>query len=302
MYCMVEGVWICHNTILIFLRTELTNYRIFIRSTAEHMRDRLLSILSESGRSVHAMSENLEQGAAEMQMNVAFVVDTPGKDDATHDATIRVAPLFNDTSLKKEASIAPEGDAAGAEGGRPWDFSNRRVLVQGVVKFHDVKRVTKEVNKWMEEINAERTDAPLAFDKIKKPPNGGWMVVTMQTEAMVLPFIDFINGTGIITKRGNKMLAKLAVDDSGGDERDAVGKRSAREDDDNDGQPSKRQRKAIDGDEVQNARRPITEEEIKYKITPLWKLSPQEQLDTKMKQMIKKCAMKIMNEIKTKFR
>jgi hypothetical protein len=34
-----------------------------------------------------------------------------------------------------------------AKNDRPWDFSNRKVMVQGVDKFHDVKTATKMLHK-----------------------------------------------------------------------------------------------------------------------------------------------------------
>jgi hypothetical protein len=266
------------------------------------------------------MNDSPSSDAVDVPVEAAAHTDTPagnGHDDADmqdegearqFDSTVKeesddaaVAGVKCGSSLgDADETIATRNKLADAasEDTRPWDFSNRKVMVQGVLKFHDVKTVTKMVKKWLEDINA-KTDAPLAFDKIKKPPKGTWMLITMQTEVMLQPFIDYINSNDIRNKRGEKFVAKLAVDDSG--DKDNLGKRSSR-DNDNDDQPLKRQRKAMDGAELQNARRPITEEEIKDKITPLWKLSPAEQLDTKMKEMIKKCAMKIVQEIKAKFR
>lgn len=200
-------------------------------------------------------------------------------------ATDNSATLASKQETKEEPTIVEDG-------ARPWDFSSRKVMVQGVNKFHDVKTLTKIVNKWLEDIKST-TDVSLAYDKIKKPPKETWMVVTMQAEAMVQPFIDYICTNEIQNKRGGKLFAKLALNESR--DNDNRGKRTSRDDHGDEDQTSKRQR-------VQHARRPITDEELKNKITPLWKLSPEEQLDTKMKEMIKKCAMKIMNEIKIKFR
>jgi hypothetical protein len=192
-------------------------------------------------------------------------------------------------------------------------------MVQGMNKFHDVKAVTKDLNKWLNDLNSQKKSDDdtelIAFDRIKKPPKGNWMVITFKAESMIQPFVNYINSNPqFYSRKGSKLFAKPAV----GDDSDARGesdahvrndKRSIGGDDGEGGNDngrsepgSKRQRKMLDGAEVQNARRPITEEEMKDKVTPLWRLPAEEQLDMKMKEMIKKCAMKIVQELKHKFR
>jgi hypothetical protein len=231
---------------------------------------------------------------------------------ASNETTSVVSPP---TSEPQEKSVVDKATV-----GRPWDYSNRKVMVQGINKFHDVKAVTKDLNKWLNDLNSQKKSDDddtelIAFDRIKKPPKGNWMVITFKAESMIQPFINYINtNPELYSRRGNKLFAKPAI----GDDNDARGESDARPrnnkrsvgGDDVDGgigtgrneQASKRQRKMLDGAEVQNARRPITEEEMKDKVTPLWRLPAEEQLDVKMKEMIKKCAMKIVQELKQKFR
>lgn len=276
---------------------------------------------------------NVSAFADDTQQNKAVSTLTEPSSVEPRSAT----PPPTDGNEPRSEATSTDGAAAmdtTAPDARPWDFSNRKVMVIGVTKFHDVKTVTKMVNKWLEDMNTtntntttakQTTDTPkvMAFDKIKKPPQGTWMVVTMQTEAMVQPLIDYINNNNneIRNKRGEKLTAKLVLDDDAGGDDDnnfnnnrGSRKRRGFDDDhdnggggggggDNNNKPqSKRQRNTADGAVVQNARRPITVEELKDKVTPLWKLTTQEQLDQKMKLMIKKCAMKIIQEIKLKFR
>jgi hypothetical protein len=260
--------------------------------------------------------------------------------DETNDATLaesssHLADVPSETMEVDESGIASNGTASlvsppaaepqetsvvdKATVGRPWDYSNRKVMVQGINKFHDVKAVTKDLNKWLNDLNSQKKSDDgtelIAFDRIKKPPKGNWMVITFKAESMIQPFINFINtNPQLYSRRGNKLFAKPAVGDDSdtrgeSDVRPRNDKRSVGGDDVDGGidngrneQASKRQRKMLDGAEVLNARRPISEEEMKDKVTPLWRLPAEEQVDMKMKEMIKKCAMKIVQELKQKFR
>jgi hypothetical protein len=200
-------------------------------------------------------------------------------------------------------------DVTGGTKVRPWDFSNRKVIVQGVDKFHDVKTATKMVQKWLE-IKPE-VQVQFSIDKIKKPPKSTWMTITLQSETMVQPFIDYINSNSIRNRKGNKIFAKLQTTSA---DHDREHKRDRAVDDDDvalvdhcetdKAQFKRPRREGTSKKEVDTAlaRRPIHVDELKDRIIPLWKLSSEEQLQFKMKEMIKKCAMKIINEIKSKFR
>ena len=227
---------------------------------------------------------------------------------------------------------------AGTQNDRPWDFSNRKVVVQGVDKFHDVKTATKMVQKWLDTTSTSTT-APSAsttttntslfvIDKIKKPPKSNWLLVTLQNEAMVQPFIEFINTSNIKSRKGNNVFAKVQQQQSNHNDDDENNNNHGRDrrrrhrDDDGEEENSgalneddmgdaatntnshKRPRRSIQDEFNKTARRPISKEELYNKIIPLWNMSSSstEQAQYKMKEMIKKCAMKIIVEIKNKFR
>ena len=170
------------------------------------------------------------------------------------------------------------------------DHSNRRVIVQNVLKFEDTKGMTKTVNKWVIQMKETMPDVAVEVDKVKKPPKANWTVVTLKKESMCQPFIDFINESDLVNKRGFHLVAKSALDQ----------KRPAENMESDRFVPSKRQRMQSETDAP--ARRAVTEEEIKDKITPLWRLSVEEQQDVKMKELIRKCTMKIVKDIKSRTR
>ena len=46
----------------------------------------------------------------------------------------------------------------------------------------------------------------------------------------------------------------------------------------------------------------LSNDEVRDKMTPLWRMSYEEQLNSKAKEMVNKCSKKIIKEIKGKFR
>ena len=196
---------------------------------------------------------------------------------------------------------------------RPWDFTNRKVIIQGVDKYHDVKTATKMLHKWLDSAKT-KPSSPFEIDKLKKPPKSNWLVVTLQSESMIQPFIDFINTSHFKSRKGETVFAKMPQSNHNDNDHDTNNhnpngerKRRHRNDDDDDGDrdnengkgDTKRQRRSIDNS---TARRPISQEELYNRVIPLWNLPPAEQANHKLKEMIKKCAMKIIIEIKNKFR
>lgn len=169
------------------------------------------------------------------------------------------------------------------------NHSNRKVIIQNVYKFVDKKKVEKMAAAWIKNIQELSEEGfKIEIDSVKKPPKENWTVLTLKDEAMVQPLIDYINNNEIENKKGGKLFAKIAEDNSGnGDDR----KRKAA--DSNDEHASKRQR---------TARRPVTEDEVRDKVTPLWRKTKEEQLLVKSREMVKKCAMKIVQEVKGRFR
>jgi len=216
----------------------------------------------------------------------------------------------------KNDDVAADASAIGDGNGSrvSWDHSNRRVFVTNVFKFDDIKKMRKTVSKWLADMNRlqreqqQVTSGDVAGDrgggckkfeyqKVKKPPNETWMVVTMKDEWMVEPLIDYINehDGGRKNKRGLKLFAKRPDDDDdGGKKRKADGGPGDERDD-----ATKRQKMTPEA--IRAARRPVSDDEIRDATTPLWRMSEKDQLSSKKSELIKKCAIKIVKEIKSRF-
>lgn len=187
-----------------------------------------------------------------------------------------------------------------------WDKSNRKVVIQNVTKYHDQQTVSRMVDEWLEgmhKISMELADnkssvTKIEVERVKKAPKATWMVVTLKDEAMVQPMIDFINTKGFRNKKGGRMYAKQ----SNTDERENERIKHSTDGDCIAEDESRKRPRTSDELLLQEARRPISVEEIKDCITPLWRLTPEQQLESKTKEMIRKCAQKIVKEIHAKFR
>ena len=177
---------------------------------------------------------------------------------------------------------------------RHWDQTNKKVVVRNVLKFLRPKEVTKLTTEWLQNNTA------IKIIKVKKPPKDNWIKITLQEESMVEPFIQLINcggedGKAITNARGGRLFAKAAnneIDNRDGDDNNR--KRKDRDGDTNNENAKKRVAFA--------AARILSTTEVRDAITPLWHLPYPDQLAVKSKEMIHKCAMKIIKEIKGKFR
>jgi len=116
---------------------------------------------------------------------------------------------------------------------------------------------------------------------------------------MVDPFIQLINtggedGKAITNARGGDLFAKRANEDQRGG--------------DNNNDNNRKRKGGRDGNDDNDARKRaaamkvLTTDEVRDAITPLWRLPYEEQLKVKTREMIHKCSMKIIKEIKGKFR
>jgi hypothetical protein len=199
------------------------------------------------------------------------------------------------------------------------DFANRKVMIQNIYKFLDHRRVSKDVNQWVSDYHQVKslTDPAVVVDKVKKPPKDNWAILTLKEEAMVQPFIDFFNEKKIKNRKGGDLFAKrpdsnyLAPDMRTSHEGNNRAQKRELGDDgnladsadsgaaDNGGSSGKRQR--LD-QQVMEARRFVSDDEVRNAVTPLWQLTPEEQLQHKTRDMIKNCAIKAFKEIKQRFR
>jgi hypothetical protein len=196
------------------------------------------------------------------------------------------------TSSMDESGGADDSSKATSRAPTPTGIinnSSRKVIIQNVYKYVDKKKVEKMAAVWFKDIQQLSEEGfKIELEAVKKPPKENWTVLTLKDEAMVQPLIDYINNNEIANKKGGKLFAKIAEDNSG-----EVDDRKRKAGDSNDENANKRQR---------TARRPVTEDEVRDKVTPLWRKTTEEQLIVKSREMVKKCAMKIVQEVKGRFR
>ena len=178
-----------------------------------------------------------------------------------------------------DAPVEPPPKEADA---RPWDQTNRKVTIHGVIKFLDQKKAQVLADEWQKEIQEKKLG--IVIERVKKVPRTTWMQVTLETEEMVQPMMDFINNDPSKCNRKGVQLKAFPRDEQ------SAKRKGDRDDDRN----RKRQK--------EESRRPITDDEIKDAVVPLWRQTYEEQLDQKMKEMILQCAKKVTSEIKKRFR
>jgi tRNA (uracil-5-)-methyltransferase len=170
-------------------------------------------------------------------------------------------------------------------GERAWDHTNRKVIVQNVLKFLKNKEVTNLTKTWLASLKNPNS---IRIEKFKKPPTESWVVLTLEHEDMVQPFLDHMNANNFTNRKGKPIYAVRADSkvEARGDNKRKNNKESEEE-------HERKRRKTS---------RPKTKDEVRDAITPLWRLPYKEQLQMKQQDMIKRCAMKIIQEVKAKFR
>mmetsp|Transcript_25114 Transcript_25114/g.29041 ORF Transcript_25114/g.29041 Transcript_25114/m.29041 type:complete len:773 (-) Transcript_25114:1176-3494(-) len=170
------------------------------------------------------------------------------------------------------------------------DTTPRKVVVHNVLKFLNKKELGKIVQSWLDDA-AKPDGFRLVIDRYQKPPRNGWISVKLAEDCMVEPFINLINGTERVNKRGQIQVARRVGEEADNRRND----RKKRDRDDNDG-PSDNKRARPDVPKCP------TPSQIRDKITALWSQPYSAQMETKKRDMIKNCAMKITKEMKAKFR
>lgn len=176
-----------------------------------------------------------------------------------------------------------------AEHQRPFDTGNRQIMVHGVRK---VKRenALNLANEWLQTAKVKSMVKDGTIEKVKKPPYGSWMVITVSEETMVQPVIDFINSGTIEIVGSDQGLRAHRAENNNGKRKDRHTGAERSED-------AKRVRKEVEEDVVF-----ISEDLLRDKVTPLWKLSEAEQKEKKVKELVRKCARKITQEVNARFR
>jgi len=233
----------------------------------------------------------------------AVVQIAPSSETADTAPTVALGPDGSQDGVPATGGSSPKpddaDDAASANdlmGINPMDQVSRKIVVRGVRKFIKPKNVDKMVSSWI-----SGHEATIKVVKSKKPPKDNWIKLTLADESMVDKLIDLINkggenGNPMKNDKGQPLFAKrademLRNDRAGGDDGDR-----------------KRKSNGDGGDTAKRSRhnpppvRILSKDEVRDKITPLWRLSYKDQLDKKAREMVNKSAMKIVKEIKGKFR
>ena len=208
----------------------------------------------------------------------------------------------NEESKKAPSEETGANSTAAISERKAWDFSHRRVMVKNVMKFMNKRDIKKMLASW-----TAGTGNKIQINKTKKPPKDPWIVVTVEKEDQVAILVDYINQNNLTNKRGDKLFAHnlepqqgVREGDDNRDNENGDGNNRKRGDRDDDKGGSKRQRveRALENAKPQI----ITNEELKNAMLPLWRNTYEEQLRKKEKEMIKRSALRIVKEIKDKFR
>lgn len=211
------------------------------------------------------------------------------KDTATLYTTAPSVETMDDPTKDKQPSqetVASETNESTAVD-RSWDYTNRKVIVRNILKHMKQKEIDASIKSWLDALEDPNS---IRVSKIKKAPRQPWIQLTLETEDMVQPFIEHMNSNKFTNRKGNLLRA----------DRVTLG----------DNKKDNRKRKSTDSngeDEQSNAKKhkpniPKTDDEVRDVITPFWRKSYDEQLIQKQRDMIKKCAIKIVQEVKKRFR
>jgi len=241
-----------------------------------------MSTVNETAAAVatsSAVREDVNNDIATTTENNTAIKSTTDTDTANNNNTIRRDPQFDHTS--------------------------RKVVIHNMLKYTRPKEITKLTTQWLSNI----PPSEISIVKTKKPPKDSWMKVTLETEEMVPKFIKLINegrvdGKAMENGRGKPLFAKRADEMFTNQEGDDTKMSTNKDDGDN------RKRKNNTTNNTNKRMRPdnrppikiLSNEEVRDKITPLWRLSYEEQLNSKAREMVNKCSKKIIKEIKGKFR
>ena len=177
---------------------------------------------------------------------------------------------------------------------KKWDFTNRKVMVKNTLKYVDKKKLQKMIDSWVADIDVR-------VCKTKKPPRDNWCVLTLEKEEQVQIFIDHVNSNNFTNKKGEKVVAVRIVEDGERREDEGSGrKRDRKRGNEDEDRETKRQRQQR---QVQSITpRVVTDEEVKNAMIPLWRNTYEEQLAAKEREIVRRCAIRVVKEIKDKFR
>jgi len=174
---------------------------------------------------------------------------------------------------------------------RHWDHTTRKVIVRGIFEFTKPKELENMMKAWTD-------GTTMKITKHKKPPRGTWVLLTLEDNKMVEPFLKIFEDGAQRNKRGGVINADRAGDNDARDDndnRDRNGKK--RKDNDKRGprENSKKMRTAPE----ECVKSP---DQVRDTLTPFWKLPYEQQLKIKTRTILKKCIRRITTDMKSKFR
>jgi len=196
-----------------------------------------------------------------------------------------------------ENNVPKESDAVGSQGNQQradnednsvknqkeendqsWDRSDCRVMVYNNLKYIKNKDIPKLFKKWL---MTHQDPGSIEITHWRKAPNATWVILTCKTKDMAHKLINHINDNKITNQKGKELFATKAEGPQN--------KRSRDEDESKTHLDSKK--RAI----------PLQDDQVRDKLTPLWRLSYDDQLKEKLKKMIRRCTAKVCQEVKKKF-
>jgi tRNA (uracil-5-)-methyltransferase len=246
--------------------SEQTKEQDFL-AAPERPTDEKTVIARTSGDGQHVLNEE-ESGTNTIVEALSTVGDAPA--------------LSICESLTKEDRAIEEKDE---ETTPSWDSTDRRVMVCNVYKHIRNQDFSKHVKKWLSTLSDPES---IVVTKWRKNPGAQWVILTCETEDMAQRLIEHINANEIDNGKGKKLTAVKATS------KDNKRKREEDQDEDNDADMNKKQKH-------DSLPKYLTDDQVRDKLVPLWRLSYPDQLGEKFKTMINKSASRLCREVKKKF-
>jgi hypothetical protein len=101
---------------------------------------------------------------------------------------------------KSDDLLVADAKSDNASSSNLLNHSSRKIVVYNIDKFLKPKPLSNLLTKWIDACK-EQKDIVIKVSKSKKPPNNGWVVITLDEENMVEPFMDTINHGNYKTKK-----------------------------------------------------------------------------------------------------
>jgi len=165
------------------------------------------------------------------------------------------------------------------------------VMVNNVLVHMKPSAVDKKVKEWISNFGEP---SKVKVTKTKKPNGQRWMKLTLETEEMVDYFVDQMNANKIDNGRGECLIAAKALSTTP----DNISGKKREGEWEGEGEGKSRRKDS----RSQVVPPPLNDDGVRDKLTPLWRLTYEKQLEQKWTELRKKCAMKIAKEIQAIFR